>query len=146
MLWNIIDVRDVAEAQRLMAESPDNKNGDRYNLVATDEQGMITQQALQSILQKRYPGIGIGGIYREGKTYRAPIAVLEKVISQLGLVPHTVEQSIRDNADSLLAWGLVKTRPGIDNWQREGNDLGIASKWSPHTYPAIDPALKAKQA
>ncbi len=146
MLWNIIDVRDVAEAQRLMAESPDNKNGDRYNLVATDEQGMITQQALQSILQKLYPGIGIGGIYREGKTYRAPIAVLEKVISQLGLVPHTVEQSIRDNADSLLAWGLVKTRPGIDNWQREGNDLGIASKWSPHTYPAIDPALKAKQA
>ena len=49
-----------------------------------------------------------------------------------------------DNADSLLAWGLVRTRPGEDNWQREGRDLGIASKWSPHLYPAIDPAVRAK--
>ena len=43
-----------------------------------------------------------------------------------------------------LAWGLVRTRPGEDNWQREGRDLGIASKWSPHLYPAIDPAVRAK--
>ena len=142
MFWNIVDVRDVAEAQRLIAESPDNSNGERYNLVATDESGMISQQELQAILQKLYPGIGIGGIYRDGRTYRSPVAVLEKAVSQLGLKPHTVEQSIRDNADSLLIWGLVKTRAGTDNWQREGNDLGITSKWNPHTYPAIDPALK----
>ena len=142
MFWNIVDVRDVAEAQRLIAESPDNSNGERYNLVATDESGMISQQELQAILQKLYPGIGIGGIYRDGRTFRSPVAVLEKAVSQLGLKPHTVEQSIRDNADSLLIWGLVKTRAGTDNWQREGNDLGITSKWNPHTYPAIDPALK----
>ncbi|RZO69910.1 MAG: NAD-dependent epimerase/dehydratase family protein [OM182 bacterium] len=142
MFWNIIDVRDVAEAQRLIAESPDNKNGDRYNLVATDERGMITQQELQAILQRLYPGMGIGGIYRNGKTHRRPIAVLEKVVSQLGLIPHSVEASIRDNADSLLAWGLVQPRPGADNWQREHKPLGILSKWSPHTYPALDPALK----
>ena len=61
-----------------------------------------------------------------------------------GLKPHTVEETIRDNADSLLKWGLVKTRPGEDNWQREGNDLGIKSKWRPHTYPALDPELKSK--
>ena len=36
---NIVDVRDVAETQRLIAESPDNNNGERYNLVATDESG-----------------------------------------------------------------------------------------------------------
>jgi nucleoside-diphosphate-sugar epimerase len=30
----------------------------------------------------------------------------------------------------------------MGNWQREGNDLSMRSKWSPHTYPVIDPALK----
>ena len=70
--------------------------------------------------------------------------MLQKVVTQLKLVPHSVEESIRDNADSLLSWGLVQTRPGEDNYQREGNDLGIASRWNPHLYPAIDPDLKKK--
>ena len=144
MFWNIVDVRDVAETQRLIAECPENKNGERYNLVATDESGLIRQTELQDILRRLYPGIGIGGIYREGRWRRTPLAVLQKPITQLGLKPHTVEEAIRDNADSLLAWGLVKTRPGEDNWQREGNDLGIKSKWNPHTYPALDPELKKR--
>jgi len=33
MYWNIVDVRDVAAAERLIIECPDNANGDRYNLV-----------------------------------------------------------------------------------------------------------------
>ena len=70
--------------------------------------------------------------------------MLQKPITQLGLKPHSVEEAIRDNADSLLAWGLVKTRPGEDNWQRQDKDLGILSKWNPHTYPAIDPELRQK--
>ena len=139
MFWNIVDVRDVARAQRLIAECPVNSNGQRYNLVATDESGLIPQEAVQAILRRLYPGIGIGGNYREGPNRRGPVAVLEKAVTQLGLEPHTPEQAIRDNADSLLAWGLVKTRPGEDNWQRDDNDLGIKSKWSPHMYPAIDP-------
>ena len=144
MLWNIVDVRDVAETQRLIAECPDNKNGERYNLVATDESGMIPQEEVQAILRRLYPGVGIGGNNREGTTRRSPICVLQKPITQLGLKPHSVEEAIGDNADSLLAWGLVKTRPGTDNWQREGKDLGIKSRWSPHLYPAIDPELKQK--
>jgi hypothetical protein len=69
--------------------------------------------------------------------------VLEKPITQLGLKPHTVEQTIRDNVDSLVTWGLVKPLIGhADDWQQEGNDLGIASKWSPHEYPAMDPATR----
>lgn len=142
MYWNIIDVRDVAEAQRRIAENPDNVNGERYNLVATDETGMIPQQDLQAMLQRLYPGIGIGGIYRDGKTYKSPNSVLQKVITQLGVKPHTVEESVRDNANSLLGWGLIETRPGTDNWQREGKDLEIKSKWNPHMYPAIDPEMK----
>ena len=66
MFWNIVDVRDVARAQRLIAECPVNRNGERYNLVATDESGLIPQQEVQAILRRLYPGIGIGGNYREG--------------------------------------------------------------------------------
>ncbi len=144
MCWNIVDVRDVARAQRLIAECPVNSNGERYNLVATDESGLIPQHEVQAVLRRLYPGIGIAGNYREGPTRRGPVAFLEKVVTQLGLEPHAPEEAIRDNADSLLAWGLVKTRPGEDNWQRDGNDLGIKSKWSPHLYPAIDPALRKR--
>lgn len=142
MFWNIVDVRDVAEAQRLIAECPDNRNGERYNLVATDESGLITQQELQALLQRLYPGFGIGGIYREGRMFRTPISKLEKCLTQLGLKPHSVEEAVRDNAESLLAWGLVQPRDGVDNWQHEENDLGIPSKWNPHLYPAIDPDLR----
>ena len=144
MFWNIVDVRDVAETQVLAAQSAVNQNGERYNLVATDNSGLIPQGELQAMLRRMYPDVGIGGDYRDGRMYRSPIARLEKPITQLGLKPHTVEQTVKDNADSLLAWGLVKIRPGVDNWQREGNDLGIKSKWSPHLYPAIDPEVNAR--
>ena len=142
MYWNIVDVRDVAAAERLIIECPDNANGDRYNLVAADESGLMPQDAVQATLRRLYPGIGIGGNYRDGPSRRGPVAFLEKVVTQLGLEPKSAEEAIRDNADSLLAWGLVQTRPGEDNWQRDGRDLGIKSKWNPHTYPAIDPALR----
>ena len=70
---------------------------------------------MQAILQRLYPGVGIAGNYREGKIYKSPVAVLEKPVSQLGLKPHSVEQAIRDNADSLLTWGLATPRKGVDN-------------------------------
>lgn len=136
MFWNIVDVRDVAETQRLIAESPDNKNGERYNLVATDESGQIRQTELQSIMQQLYPGVGVAGVYRDGAWHNGPLCVLQKPITQLGLKPHTVEETVRDNVDSLLAWGLITPAQGEDNWQREGKDLGIQSKWWPHDYPA----------
>tara|TARA_E500000331_G_scaffold34303_2_gene28592 strand:+ start:4193 stop:5365 length:1173 start_codon:yes stop_codon:yes gene_type:complete len=144
MFWNIIDVRDVAAAQVLMAENKENSNGQRYNLVATDETGLIPQQEVQAHLKRMFPGVGIAGNYREGRTFKSPVAVLEKVVTQLKLKPHTVEESIRDNANSLLAWGLAVPREGEDNWQRDGNELGIGSKWNPHLYPAIDPEVRRK--
>ncbi|MEM7016039.1 MAG: NAD-dependent epimerase/dehydratase family protein [Pseudomonadota bacterium] len=146
MFWNIVDVRDVAEAQCLIAECADNKNGERYNLVATDESGLIPQEELQAIMQRLYPDVAVGGDYREGKAFRSPVSVLQKVITQLGLKPHSVEEAIKDNADSLLAWNLVEPRMSddINDWQHEHNDLGIKSKWNPHVYPAIDPELRKK--
>ena len=142
MFWNIVDVRDVAAAQVLMAENTENSNGQRYNLVATDESGLIPQEEVQAHLKRMFPGVGIAGNYREGKTFKSPVAVLEKVVTQLKLKPHTAEESIRDNANSLLAWGLAIPREGEDNWQRDGNELGIDSKWNPHLYPAIDPEMR----
>ena len=144
MFWNIVDVRDVAEAQRLIAECPENRSGERYNLVASDESGLIPQGEVQAILRRLYPGVGIAGDFREGRVRRGPLALLEKAATQLGLKPHTVEEALRANADSLLAWGLVKPRLGEGEWQREGHDLGIRSKWSPHLYPATDPELRRK--
>mmetsp|Transcript_93276 Transcript_93276/g.216811 ORF Transcript_93276/g.216811 Transcript_93276/m.216811 type:complete len:397 (-) Transcript_93276:90-1280(-) len=144
MLWNLVDVRDVAEAQRLIAECAINKNGERYNLVATDKRGLIGQEQVQALLQSFYPGYGIAGNRKEGRTFNSPVCFLEKCITQLGLKPHSPEEALRDNSDSLIAWGLVKLRKGEDNWQRKGKDLGIKSKWAPGLYPAMDPALKKK--
>jgi|EP01046_Picozoa_sp_COSAG06_P041587 hypothetical protein len=55
MYWNITDVRDIAETQRLIGESKANKNGDRYNLVAPDESGLMTQLELADMLRGFYP-------------------------------------------------------------------------------------------
>lgn len=138
MLLNLVDVRDIAEAMRLIGESAANRNGDRYCLVATDESGLKTQGELQALLRKLYPGYGIGGDYKEGqRTFRSPVCFLQKCITQLGLKPHPVEQSVKDTCDSLLAWGLVTLRPGEDNWQRKGRDLGLKSKFAPYAYPAM---------
>ena len=104
----------------------------------------VLQAELQEILRRLYPGLAIWGNFRDGKTYRSPISVLEKAITQLGLQPHSTLDAIRDNADSLMAWGLVRPRPIEDDWQREGRELGIQSRWSPRLYPAIDPELKKK--
>ena len=38
---------------------------------------------------------------------------------------------VLDNCNSLIAWGLVEMREGEENYQRDGNDLGIEQKWSP---------------
>ena len=81
MFWNIVDVRDVAAAQVLMAENTENSNGQRYNLVATDESGLIPQEEVQAHLKRMFPGVGIAGNYREGKTFKSPVAVLEKVVT-----------------------------------------------------------------
>ena len=39
--------------------------------------GLIPQGELQAMRPRFYPGNGIAGDYREGRTYRSPIATLE---------------------------------------------------------------------
>lgn len=144
MMWNIVDVRDVAEAQRLIAECKVNHNGERYCLVATDEGGLKTQEEVQAVLKQHYPGYAIAGSRSQGRTFRSPVCFLEKCVTQLHMTPHTPEEALIDNADSLIAMGLVTPRKGEDNWQTKAKDLGIKSKWSPGLYPAMDPETKQK--
>ena len=94
MFWNTVDVRDVAQAQRLIAECKTNKNGERYNLVAHDEDGLIPTSKVQKILREAFPGYGIGGgLFRntdkatgkkvwseEGKVNRGPVSYMQRCV------------------------------------------------------------------
>ena len=155
MAYNIIDVRDVAEAQLRIAESSVVSNGDRYNLVCHSDDGFLHINEVANILRKRFPGKGIGsGIFRtkrgdwqeSTRVGGAPPAVLEKCITQLGMTPIPPTQSIIDNAESQLAMGLVTLRDGEDNWQKDiksppggkgptTGSLGIVSTWLADGYP-----------
>ena len=56
IVWNITDVRDVAEAQRLMAESPRAVNGSRYlNGSPSDGSGELTSAEVVRIMRERFP-------------------------------------------------------------------------------------------
>ena len=62
MLWNLVDVRDVAKAHVLAAESKNATNGSRYILSATDTSGEMFTWQLQTKLQELFPEIKeIGG-------------------------------------------------------------------------------------
>ncbi len=113
MLWNIIDVRDIAEAQRLAATSLVAKNRSRYMLTATDESGELTVQELVDTLRKIYPEIDVAGDYAPPPTPDQPHAKCTKAINELGLKTHTVIETLKDTGDSLIALGVIK--PAMKN-------------------------------
>ncbi len=108
MLWNIIDVRDIAEAQRLMATSSVAKNGSRYMLVATDESGELTVQELIDTLNDLYPDIDVAGDYAPPPTLDEPHAKCTKAIKELGLETHSVLETLKDTGDSLIELGAIE--------------------------------------
>ena len=105
--WNIIDVRDIAHAQCLLATSEIAKNGSRYMLVATDESGEPTTRELIDILSEMYPDIDVARDFHPEQTDTRLRARCTKAIKELGLKPHTVLETLRDTADSLLKLGIV---------------------------------------
>lgn len=102
MLWNIIDNRDIAESQKLMATSDVATNGSRYMLVATDETGELTVQQLIDTLQDLYPDIDVAGDYVPPPTPDTPKAKCTKAIKELGLKTHGVRDTLKATADSLM--------------------------------------------
>lgn len=102
MLWNIIDNRDIAESQRLMATSEVASNGSRYMLAATDVSGEFTVQELIDALRELYPDIDVAGDYRPPPTPDRPHGKCTKAITELGLQTHGVRDTLRATVDSLI--------------------------------------------
>jgi dihydroflavonol-4-reductase len=115
-LWNIVDVRDVAEAHALAIESNACKNGDRYQLCATDESGEIDCMQLQAHLQKLFPQIEVGGapealkpmLEKYGKVFDAPRAHCDKARQDMGLQTHAIEDTLRETGQTMIDLGLVE--------------------------------------
>ena len=106
--WNIIDVRDIAEAQRLAAESARTGNGERYLMVATDESGEPSMRMLIDMLQALYPNINVAGDYYPPPTDARLRARCTKAREELGLVTHAVRDTLKATGDSLIALGAIE--------------------------------------
>ncbi len=114
-LWNVVDVRDVAEAHALAIESDVCQNGDRYQLSATDESGEIDCMQLQAHLQKLFPHIEVGGapdalkpmLEKHGKVFDAPRAHCDKAREDFGLKTHAVADTLRETGQTMIDLGLV---------------------------------------
>ena len=116
--WTITDVRDVAMAHVLAAESTKNENGNRYLLVANGDAGMMKISTIQEHLRALYPGVGIGGEFAPSEYDNHQFSILQggPVIEQLGLEPHDPVETLKDTVDSLMMWGLIQPRKGEDNY------------------------------
>ena len=117
-LWNIVDVRDVAESQALMLESGVCKNGDRYQLSATDSAGELGVLEIKGHLESLYPEYEIGSppeeihaiIEKHGQVFQSPLAHCDKARTELGLQTHPIKDTLRDTAESLIRLGLVEPK------------------------------------
>jgi nucleoside-diphosphate-sugar epimerase len=113
MLWNNVDVRDVASAHRLCLERSQANNGARYILSATDPSGELFTWELQAKLQAMYPEVvEIGGEEMNGgqpaeATYDAPRSYCKLAIQELGLVTHGIDDTLTATVDSYRQIGLL---------------------------------------
>lgn len=113
MLWNIVDVRDVARAHRLCAESTVARNGSRYILSASDRSGELFTWELQARLKELFPTIAnIGGEPMENgqprqKTYDSPRAYCTLAQQELGPTTYSIDETIKATVDSLMQLGLL---------------------------------------
>ena len=113
MLWNMVDVRDVARAHRIAAESSNVKNGSRFILSATDRSGELFTWELQAKLKDLFPEIkNIGGERMEDNkpiktTYDSPRSYCKKAIQELGLSTYPIEETLRQTGESYKELGLL---------------------------------------
>ena len=113
MLWNNVDVRDVARAHRLCAEGAVARNGSRYILSAADRRGELFTWQLQARLRELYPAVAhVGGEEMEdGKpaqhTYDSPRSYCLLAQEELGLETYSIDETLRATVDSYFALGLL---------------------------------------
>ena len=113
MLWNNVDVRDVARAHRLCVESAAAHNGSRYILSASDRSGELFTWQLQARLKELFPEIEeVGGEPMENgqpmeTTYDSPRAYCTLAEQDLGLTTYPIDETIKATGDSLIRLGLL---------------------------------------
>jgi nucleoside-diphosphate-sugar epimerase len=105
--WNIIDVRDIAETQRLLATSAVATNGSRYLMVAQDESGEPPTRELLDTLAQLFPNIDVARDFQPPASDTRLRARCTKAVTELGLSPHAVNDTLRDTVNSLLDLGIV---------------------------------------
>ena len=112
-LWNVVDVRDVARAHRLAAESTAARNGSRYVLSAADRSGELFTWQLQARLRALFPtrkevgGEEMADAAPAQPTYDSPRAYCLLAKQELGLAPHAIDETLRATVDSYAALGLL---------------------------------------
>merc|ERR1712032_919326 len=92
--WNITDTRDIAEVQRLSAESSVCKNGSRYCLVRNPDEPEPFVHEIQARLQKMYPQYEIAGEADKGKNRcycKCSNGLMRK---ELGIVPYSLDETL----------------------------------------------------
>ena len=113
MLWNMVDVRDVAKAHRMATESNNAKNGSRYILSATDRSGEMFTWELQKKLRELFPDIkDVGGERMENNkpikdTYDSPRSYCKKAIQELELSTYSIEETLIETGESYKRLGLL---------------------------------------
>ena len=107
-LWNVIDVRDIGQAQRLMATSNVATNGSRYMMTATDESGELTAQQMRAALSELYPNVAVCGDWQTPDTPDFWHGKCAKAIRELGLKTYPVLDTLRATGDSLVEFGVIE--------------------------------------
>ena len=113
MLWNNVDVRDVARAHRLCAESTVAGNGSRYILSASDRSGELFTWELQARLRELFPSlVEIGGEEMQDdkpaqKTYDSPRSYCLLAKQELRLETCSINETLKATGDSYFRLGLL---------------------------------------
>ncbi|MDP7640405.1 MAG: NAD-dependent epimerase/dehydratase family protein [Candidatus Hydrogenedentes bacterium] len=107
-LWNIVDARDIAEAQRLMATSSVASNASRYILAAPDATSEITAHELIDTLSELYPDIDVAGDYEPPPTPDYTHGKSTRAIKELGLKTHNIRETLKATGDSLIEFGVIE--------------------------------------
>ena len=113
MLWNNVDVRDVARAHRLCAESGAARNGSRYILSAADRSGELFTWQMQARLAALFPSVPhVGGEEMDSgapaqHTYDSPRSYCLLAKQELGLETYSIDETLRATVDSYFALGLL---------------------------------------
>ena len=117
MLWNNVDVRDVARAHRLCVETSVGGNGSRYVLSAADRSGELFTWQMQDIMGELFPSVSyVGGEEMQDDeplepTYDSPRSYCLLAKQELGLATYSIDETIKATGDTYFKLGILPGKP-----------------------------------